>query len=93
MKVNLLVLELLLNIFHLDRLRQKGVKPLIKLLNNLGGWPIVQRNWDKNTFNLEKLMADLKLYNNDILITEWIGPDIVNSKNYIIQVTVSQCSC
>ncbi|RZB39266.1 endothelin-converting enzyme 1-like, partial [Asbolus verrucosus] len=69
-----------------ERLKQRAEKPLIKLLNELGGWPIIQPDWDDTNFDLEKLMADLKLFNNDILITEWIGPDIINSKNYIIQI-------
>ena len=58
----------------------------MKLLDDLGGWPIIQPDWDDTSFQVEELMANLKLYNNDILIMEWIGPDIINSKNYIIQV-------
>ncbi|XP_015836432.2 neprilysin-4 isoform X2 [Tribolium castaneum] len=69
-----------------ERLESRGEKPLIKLLDELGGWPIIQPDWDDTNFKLEELMANLKLYNNDILITEWIGPDIINSKNYIIQI-------
>ncbi|XP_044256216.1 neprilysin-4 isoform X2 [Tribolium madens] len=69
-----------------ERLESRGEKPLIKLLDELGGWPIIQSDWDDTNFKLEELMANLKLYNNDILITEWIGPDIINSKNYIIQI-------
>lgn len=56
-------------------------------MDQLGGWPIIQPDWDDTNFKLEELMAKLKLYNNDILITEWVGPDIINSKNYIIQVS------
>lgn len=37
-------------------------------------------------------MAQLKLFNNDILIAEWVGPDIQNSDEYIIQV-VKKISC
>ncbi|XP_068917634.1 neprilysin-4 isoform X1 [Tenebrio molitor] len=69
-----------------ERLGQRGQRPLIKLLDKLGGWPIIQPDWDDTNFSLEELMANLKLFNNDILITEWIGPDIINSKNYIIQI-------
>ncbi|XP_063928454.1 neprilysin-4 isoform X2 [Zophobas morio] len=69
-----------------ERLKQRGEKPLMKLLDDLGGWPIIQPDWDDTSFQVEELMANLKLYNNDILIMEWIGPDIINSKNYIIQI-------
>ena len=31
-------------------------------------------------------MAALRNYNNDILMAEWVAPDITNSSNNIIQV-------
>lgn len=37
-------------------------------------------------------MAKLRLYNNDILISEWVGPDIKNSDEYVIQVSKSLTS-
>ena len=35
------------------------------------------------------MTAQLRLYNNDVLITEWVGPDIKNSDKYVIQVTIA----
>lgn len=37
-------------------------------------------------FDFIGLIAELRLYNNDILISEWIGPDIKNSNEYVIQI-------
>lgn len=63
-------------------------RPLIQLLDELGGWPILRPDWNSNKFDWLLLTAQLRLYNNDILISEWVGPDIKNSDKYVIQVTV-----
>lgn len=42
--------------------------------------------WDETKFDMIWLMGQLRLFNNDILISEWIGPDIKNSDEYIIQI-------
>ena len=61
-------------------------RPLITLLGELGGWPILRSDWDANKFDWLLLVARLRLYNNHILISQWIGPDVQNSDRYIIQV-------
>lgn len=43
-------------------------------------------NWDQSKFDWIEITAKLRLYNNDILISEWVGPDIKNSDEYVIQV-------
>jgi hypothetical protein len=67
-------------------LEKRAEKPLLDLLDQLGGWPVLQHDWDSSQFDWVLLMAQLRLYNNDILISEWVGPDIKNSDEYIIQV-------
>ncbi|XP_033330133.1 neprilysin-4 isoform X1 [Megalopta genalis] len=66
-------------------LEQRMGRPLIELLDELGGWPILRPNWDPEKFDWLLLVAQLRLYNNDILISEWVAPDIKNSDEYIIQ--------
>lgn len=70
----------------LETLQKRGVTPLLELLVDLGRWPIIDEEWDETQFDVVWLMGQLKLFNNDILITEWVGPDIQNSDEYIIQV-------
>jgi len=67
-------------------LEQRAELPLLELLEQLGGWPMLQPDWNSSHFDWVLLMAQLRLYNNDILISEWVGPDIKNSDEYIIQV-------
>lgn len=67
-------------------LNKRADTPLKKLLERLGGWPVIETNWDYSKFDFIKLIGRLRLYNNDILISEWIGPDIKNSEEYIIQI-------
>ncbi|XP_013143777.1 PREDICTED: endothelin-converting enzyme 1-like isoform X1 [Papilio polytes] len=66
-------------------LEKRGHQPLLDLLNLLGGWPILNQQWNSSTFDWLELMAKLRVYNNDILISEWVGPDIKNSDEFVIQ--------
>lgn len=66
-------------------LQRRAHQPLLDLLNLLGGWPILNPKWDSKHFDWLELMAKLRLYNNDILISEWVGPDIKNSDEFVIQ--------
>nr|XP_012234649.1 PREDICTED: endothelin-converting enzyme 1 isoform X1 [Linepithema humile] len=66
-------------------LEQRMERPLILLLDQLGGWPILKPDWESDKFDWLHLTAQLRLYNNDILISEWVGPDIKNSDKYVIQ--------
>jgi hypothetical protein len=67
-------------------LERRAEQPLLNLLEQLGGWPMLRPDWDSSQFDWLLLMAQLRLYNNDILISQWVGPDIMNSDEYIIQV-------
>lgn len=66
-------------------LRKRGVEPLLELLKSFGGWPVLDPNWSEDDFNWINLTAVLRLYNNDIFIVQWIGPDLKNSEQNIIQ--------
>lgn len=66
-------------------LEKRGHQPLLDLLDLLGGWPILNPKWNDSGFDWLELMAKLRLYNNDILISEWVGPDIKNSDEFVIQ--------
>ena len=61
--------------------------PLLKLLKELGGFPVVEGdNWNEEGFDWMKTITDLRKLNNDILVTIWVGPDIKNSDDNIVQV-------
>ena len=66
-------------------LEKRAHQPLVDLLDLLGGWPILKPTWNSTKFDWLELMAKLRLYNNDILISEWVGPDIKNSDEFVIQ--------
>ncbi len=62
--------------------------PLVKVIGQLGGWPVTQDAWDSgDALALEKLVAVIKRnFTLGVLIEEWVGPDDRNSKEHIIQV-------
>lgn len=63
-----------------------GAEPLLALLKELGGWPVLEGDtWNNSDYDWVQQMARLRNYNNDILISEWVAADITNSSNHIIQ--------
>ncbi|XP_013097717.2 neprilysin-4 isoform X1 [Stomoxys calcitrans] len=70
---------------NIKLLEKRGIQPLLELVDSLGGWPVLDDHWRSDNFDWLNLTAHLRRYNNDILIVQWVGPDIKNSDENIIQ--------
>lgn len=67
-------------------LAKRKLEPLYKLLETLGGWPVLDGDkFDASKFDWLELAAKLRLYNNDVFLMQWVGPDIKNSNENVIQ--------
>ncbi|XP_050068473.1 neprilysin-4 [Anopheles maculipalpis] len=78
--------HLFVSCMNYELIEQRGLEPLRTLLHSLGGWPVLEPNtWDETNFDWLNLTAALRRYNNDVLIVEWVGPDIKNSDENIVQ--------
>ncbi|XP_049287860.1 neprilysin-4 [Anopheles funestus] len=78
--------HLFVSCMNYDLIKQRGLEPLHTLLHRLGGWPVLEPDaWDETNFDWLNLTAALRRYNNDVLIVEWVGPDIKNSDENIVQ--------
>uniref|UniRef100_A0A182T4S6 Neprilysin, neutral endopeptidase 1 n=1 Tax=Anopheles maculatus TaxID=74869 RepID=A0A182T4S6_9DIPT len=78
--------HLFVSCMNYDLIEQRGLEPLRTLLHSLGGWPVLEPDtWDEANFDWLNLTAALRRYNNDVLIVEWVGPDIKNSDENIVQ--------
>ncbi|CAI9741548.1 neprilysin-1-like isoform X2 [Octopus vulgaris] len=67
-------------------LEDRDLSPLRIFLDELGGWPVVDINWNESNFNLYSLMSKLRLYNNNIFVYMWVSTDEKNSSTNIIQI-------
>ncbi|XP_053660923.1 neprilysin-4 [Anopheles marshallii] len=78
--------HLFVSCMNYELIKQRGLEPLHTLLRGLGGWPVLEPDtWDETSFDWLNLTAALRRYNNDVLIVEWVGPDIKNSDENIVQ--------
>lgn len=68
-----------------ELLERRGITPLLDLLKSLGGWPALDKTWNDDGFDWLNLAARLRVYNNDIFLVEWVGPDIKKSEENVIQ--------
>lgn len=67
-------------------LERRGIEPLMHLLRSLGGWPVLEGTaWNRSAFDWLQLASKLRLFNNDIFLMQWVGPDIKNSNENVIQ--------
>lgn len=67
-------------------LEHRKLDPLYVLLDTLGGWPVLDGDkWNASKFNWLELSAKLRLYNNDVFLMQWVGPDIKHSTENVIQ--------
>ncbi|KAF2358794.1 Peptidase M13 N-terminal domain [Trinorchestia longiramus] len=63
-----------------------GTAPLLQLLTQLGGWPVLLGDsWDPLPFNLSLQMARLRQLNNEVLLAESVADDVTNSSRRIVQ--------
>lgn len=67
----------------------RGLYPLKKILNQLGGWPVLEGNkWKDDDFDWKNLTHDLKEHGFLInhLFSLVVGTDIKNPKRRVLQV-------
>ncbi|XP_055383351.1 neprilysin-11-like [Condylostylus longicornis] len=60
-----------------------------KFLKKLGGFPLLDENWSENTFNIEKILIEMSLYDMQTFFAVSIFPDLrnsVDSGKYLIYV-------
>ncbi|XP_066245924.1 neprilysin-4-like [Euwallacea similis] len=69
-----------------ELINRRGCQPLLDTIEVLGGWPLLKRNWTESGYDLFQLLAQLRLLNNDVLISQWIGPDMKNANQYIVHI-------
>ncbi|XP_054155283.1 neprilysin-4-like [Oppia nitens] len=76
-----------------ELIEKRGSEPLVKLLKELGDWPLLMTNNTSNTYNKNnelsmnwvKLMGTLRQYNNEIIIGHNVGPYEYNASTYAIK--------
>uniref|UniRef100_A0AAG5CX34 Neprilysin, neutral endopeptidase 1 n=1 Tax=Anopheles atroparvus TaxID=41427 RepID=A0AAG5CX34_ANOAO len=77
--------HLFVSCMNYELIEKRGLEPLRALLDSFGGWPLLDPTWNDTGFDWLNLTAHIRRYNNDVLIVEWVGPDIKNSDENIVQ--------
>ncbi|EFA09825.2 neprilysin-1 [Tribolium castaneum] len=73
------------------QIRKIGDAPLREVLEGLGGWPVTKPDWTPPSFSIEVLLGKIRgVYNEGVLIEQWVGPDDKNSSVNIIQMDQMQ---
>lgn len=77
--------------FIIATIEKIGLQPLLKIINSLGGWPmVVGSTWDENKFDWIETLYKLRQlgYWQDYILTIDVVPDKRNSSRSILEVRV-----
>ncbi|XP_039448992.1 neprilysin-1 isoform X2 [Culex pipiens pallens] len=71
----------------LQQIRKIGIKPLRQVLKLLGGWPVIENNWNPPNTSVEHLLGLLRgVYSEPVLVELYVGADDKNSSKNILQI-------
>ena len=74
--------------YILDELDNTGSKPLLDLIKQVGGWPLLDPSWDESQFQWEELYVALRKMNLKPLIDVSVGTDDKDSTRHVITVSM-----
>lgn len=71
-------------------MEQLGISPLKKVVDNLGGWPVLEENWNSNSWSWEKTTGDFRRTGlaTDYLIKVSVVNDLKNPDLRTLHVSV-----
>ncbi|CAK8698583.1 unnamed protein product [Clavelina lepadiformis] len=73
-----------MNTTKLDSL---GVEPVLELIKQMGGWPVIGDSFDRDSFNLEKTLgAFTSGFSSKAILSAWVGKDEKDSSANIFQI-------
>ncbi|XP_050717092.1 neprilysin-1-like isoform X4 [Eriocheir sinensis] len=74
----------------LNKLDEIGLDPLVNLLSDMGGWPMVEEAWDPDFFNLSTALNNLRNIHVYPLIHVFLNVDLFNTSQWLIFVGTGQ---
>ncbi|RWS29487.1 neprilysin-2-like protein, partial [Leptotrombidium deliense] len=70
----------------LDKIEEVGIQPLLRIIDGLGGWPVVNKSWHVPIMNVEILLGRVRGdHNLGFIIEQYVNVDDRNSTNHILQ--------
>lgn len=83
--------------FFAARIEEKGIQPLLDILESLGGWPVLKGDqWDQDSsWTWVKSVGDFRQqgYSTDYFFDFSVGTDLKNSTRRIIDVRILLVHC
>ncbi|KAF5901062.1 membrane metallo-endopeptidase-like 1, partial [Clarias magur] len=71
-------------------IEQRDSQPLVKLIDNIGDWPVASEDWNntaEDSWSLEDMLASLNShYNKKVLLEMFVWPDDRDSSRHIIHI-------
>lgn len=77
--------------FILDRIEELGLEPSKTVLKRLGGWPVLEENWDEGSFDWRQSVYKFRKegFSVDYFFDFSVTADLKNSTRRIIDVSSS----
>lgn len=82
------ILDLYASCTDTDSRETLGIKPLLQLLNRAGGWPVITKEWDEESYDWERTYIFLRSeLNVKYLIDMYVDTDTIDKKRRVIYVS------
>ncbi|XP_055383330.1 neprilysin-4-like [Condylostylus longicornis] len=70
----------------MNTINDRKSQPLLEFLKKLNGFPLLDKNWNENEFNLEEILIQLSLYDMENIFHFAVDTDLENTKKFIIYI-------
>lgn len=76
-----------------DKIEAAGLSPALKMFKKLGGWPVLEDNWDEGSFTWRDSVYKFRRegFSVDYFIDFSVATDLKNTTVRIIDVRCSMC--
>lgn len=73
--------------FLADAIEKDNLTSIKQLIEDLGGWPVLNKDWKEENFNLTDLLIKITLYTANPLIFMFVYRDFKNPTNHMLYVS------
>ena len=70
-------------------MEKQDVTPLLKQIESLGGWPVIDNEFNEDSWDLEEILARIRLeLDKNYLFTQKVNPDTKNTSSILFFVSI-----
>ena len=74
-----------------DTIETLGTRPIMDMVNDYGGWPMVNPSWNSNGYDVMDIVGKLSNLGLGVFISSQVGPSFEDSTVHVMMVSQHAC--